>query len=104
MQLQLSIAERQLLADLLAEANYSLMEGSEPAQEILERKLRAREYDGLMAEFFETPMEFSADELKMLMILLKCNLRDHKQGAPQEPRDELLQSLTDKITDACVMT
>jgi len=103
MQLQLSVAERQLLADILEETRYSFMQGAEPGRKTPERESKARECEGLLTKVYENRLQFSADELDTLTAVLKDRRHLQEQGSEQEQKRQLLQSLTDKIIELCVM-
>lgn len=105
MQLQLSVAERQLLADILEQTRYSLTQGVEPGRETPDREAKARECEELVTKIFENQLQFSADELDTLTAVLKDRRHLQEQGSSQEQERErqLLQSLTDKIIELCVM-
>lgn len=103
MQLQLNTDERQLLADILEQTRYSLMQGAELGQLTEERSSKARECEELFARVVEKRLQFSTDELDALSVLLRNYDRELEQGAGQEQKRQLLQSLTDKIVEICVM-
>lgn len=104
MQLQFTLAERQLLADILEETRYALMQGASAEREVPERdRIKARECIDLFGKVVERHLEFSADELDMLAAVLSDRDRElRERGVSQEQR-RLLQSVLDKITEACMM-
>lgn len=104
MQLQLTLAERQLLADILEQRRYSLVQTVEPDRPTQEQKLKASEYEELFTKVVEKRLQFSSDELDTLMGVLRDRDREFRErGSSQDANWQVLQSLTDKIVELCAM-
>lgn len=115
MQLHLTIAELQLLADVLEERSFALRQsidqGREPHPEVA--KLRLHELEEMLTKVIEKRPAFSCDELISLSDLLPIVDREWKAviakgGDPKviekANRNRIVwQALGDKIVESCAM-
>jgi hypothetical protein len=114
MQLRFTLEERQLLADILEELDFKLRSASrnpnsgEPAP--LDNQVLAVE--GLLDQVIDAKFEFGCDELDRLVEVLTAHkrkleeeLRNAANGSSEDlqRKRRLLQSILDKVIEACAM-